>query len=68
MAGKIELLSNYDPSMIRVTNNMIQIIKSKPEDIDFTTVLQPKIMKQLANILYKRLTSSFSFNKNIAKR
>lgn len=68
MAGKVELLSNYNPSMISVTNNMIQIIKSNPEDIDFNTVLQPKIMEKLANIPYKRLTPSFSFSKDIAKR
>lgn len=38
MSGKVELLSNYNPSMTSVTNNMIQIIKSKPEDIDFNTI------------------------------
>lgn len=68
MGGKIELSLNYNRSMIGVTNNMIQLIKLDPEDIDLSMVLQPEIMKWLANIPYKSLTPNFSFSKDIVKR
>jgi len=66
--GKIDLSNNYSRSMISINNNMIQLVKCSLDDIDFTTILQPKIMKFLANVPFKSLTPNFAFSTEIVER
>ncbi|HAP3814847.1 TPA: hypothetical protein IUT93_002163 [Enterococcus faecalis] len=66
-AGRIEISSNYNRSIISINNNMIQLIECELEDIDFSTILQPEIMKFLANVPYRGLTPEFSFSTEIVK-
>lgn len=66
-AGRIEISSNYNRSIISINNNMIQLVKCVPEDIDFSTILQPEIMKFLANVPFHSSTSDSSFSTEIVK-
>jgi len=65
---KIELSKNYSRSMISINNNMIQLVKCSLDDVDFTTILQPKLMKFLANVPFKSLTPNFAFSTEIVER
>ncbi len=67
-AGRIELSSNYNRSIISINNNMIQLIKCSVEEIDFSTILQPEIMKFLAKVPFKSQSPNFSFSTEVVKR
>lgn len=64
-AGRLEISSNYNRSLISINNNMIHLIQCSPEDINFHSILQPTIMKFLAGIPYRSLTPEYSFSTDI---
>ncbi|MHC5250061.1 DUF6933 domain-containing protein [Enterococcus sp. LJL90] len=66
-AGQIELACNYNRSMIGVVNNMIQLIKLNPEDIDFNSIIQPKIMQWLSEIPFKSQTPEYIVSQDATK-
>ncbi|MGG5369513.1 DUF6933 domain-containing protein [Enterococcus sp. AZ196] len=67
-AGRIELSSNDNRALVTIANNIIQRIKCCSEDIDFSTILQPEIMKVLANVPFKSQSPNFSFSTEVVKR
>lgn len=67
-AGRLELSSNYSRSIISINNNMIQLIKCSLEEIDFSMMLQPELMKFLAEVPFKSQAPNFSFSTELVKR
>lgn len=64
-AGRLEISSNYNRSIISINNNMIQHCQFFTEEIDFQTNLQPTIMKFLANTPYRSQTPEYFISTEI---
>ncbi|WP_413226602.1 DUF6933 domain-containing protein [Enterococcus casseliflavus] len=58
-AGRLEISSNYNRSILSINNNMIQHFQFFTEAIDFQTNLQPTTLKALANTPYRSQTPEY---------
>ncbi|MBO0424263.1 hypothetical protein BCR22_09945 [Enterococcus plantarum] len=67
-AGRMEISYAYNRSVMSINNNMIQLLKSYPENIDQRLRLQISEMEFLANIPYRSMTPEYSFSTEVVKK
>ncbi|MFD1902761.1 DUF6933 domain-containing protein [Enterococcus termitis] len=67
-AGRMEISYAYNRSISGINNNMIQMLKSYPEDIDLNSRLQTSVMEFLAKTPYRSMTPEYSFSIDIVKK
>lgn len=67
-AGRMEISYAYNRSISGINNNMIQMLKCYPEDIDLDSRLQPSVMEFLAKTPYRSMSSEYTFSIDIVKR
>ena len=67
-AGRIEISYAFNRSVISINNNMIQLLKSYPENIDLDSKLQPSEMEFLARTPYRSMTPEYSFSTDVVKK
>lgn len=67
-AGRMEISYAYNRSISGINNNMIQMLKSYPEDIDLDFRLQPSVMEFLAKTPYRSMSPEYTFSIDIVKR
>lgn len=68
MAGRQEISYAYNRSVISICNNMIQMMKCYPENIDLNERLQLKEMEFLARTPYKNAVAPYSISIETVKK
>ncbi|KAF1299212.1 hypothetical protein BAU15_00780 [Enterococcus sp. JM4C] len=66
-AGRIELSTNHSRSLITINNHMIQDIDYSRIDINYSTILQPDLMKFLADTIHRGLKPQYSISIEVAE-
>lgn len=66
--GKMEISYAYNRSISSINNNMIQILKRYPEDIDLDSRLQTSAIEFLAKTPYRSMTPEYTFSIDVVKR
>lgn len=64
-AGRIEIASKHNRSIISINNHLIQHTRFFAEDIHFQTNLQPMVMKHLAQTPYRSQTSAYAISTEV---
>lgn len=67
-AGRMEISYAHNRSISGINNNMIQTLKSYPEDIDVNSRLQTSVMEFLAKTPYRSMTPEYSFSIDVVKK
>lgn len=67
-AGRMEISYAYNRSISGINNNMIQMLKSYPEDIDLDSRLQPSVMEFLAKTPYRSMSPEYTFSIDVVKK
>ena len=67
-AGRMEISYAHNRSISGINNNMIQTLKSYPEDIDLNSRLQTSVMEFLAKTPYRSMTPEYSFSIDVVKK
>ncbi|MBO0473017.1 hypothetical protein IGL98_000368 [Enterococcus sp. DIV0840] len=67
-AGRMEISYSYNRSISGINNNMIQMLKVYPEDIDLNSRLQTSVMEFLAKTPYRSMTPEYTFSIDVVKK